>query len=312
MKLRPLTIAMQQSLAAILAKGGPAADEIIETFGQVVLDETQRAAAKTVFSAIDPLPARRRLGVSADETRADKREFLIYDLFGPVTSDIKLGGLIDDGHVLDVEVRIVPTQFEPSPLVERGDFDGLLKEMTDDPRRNRLIERLIIGEARERGEQVLVLTHRREHASAIDAMATRLGVRSVALLGGAEDEDAFNDGRRGLLDGSIRVAAGTLQAVGQGIDVPKLAVGIIATPLASDTSRQQFGQARGRFCRPGKATARLYYLWDRLHYSLRPVENLARWNRTCVVLDGGKWIEAKEFIKRVKGTRPVFVPKGEQ
>jgi len=318
-KLRPITIAMQQSIYAALKRNDAFAEELRHYFGVVVCDELQKFAAPTMFGSVDPLACRYRVGFSADETRADGKEFLIYDLFGRIEVDISQDDLISLGFVHDVEVRVVPTEFRADWYVEqkeavvsgktaaRGrwgkpqiDFGRLLDEMSTDEQRNALVLRTIKDATAEGG--ALAIAHRVEHCQTLDRECVRAGVQSGLMLGTAKWMAAFEATRVGLETGRLRVGIGTLQALGQAIDIPAVARGVLVTPLVNN--RQQFGQVRGRLCRPdrsgasGKHDAALYVMWDQYVYGLRALENLTRWNNRVVVLvDGNRWMPAKEFIR---------------
>jgi len=298
-KLRPLTIAMQQT---INARGVDA--EMAQYFGNVIQDEVQRAPARTAFQAVDPFPARYRLGISADNRRKDKLECLGHDLFGEVLIDIKRADLIKSGHVLDVQVKIVPTDFEADwygmPTEERPESEintvKLTSEMMEDDARNQLIFAVVAQEQRD--EQVLVLSHRREHCMRLDQLFVAMGIKTGFLIGGEENRVEFRRSVEGVERGTIRVGVGTFQAIGQGLDLPGVSVGVCATPIASN--RQVFNQVRGRFCRTskGKQDARLYYLWDQHVFGIKHVQNIVQWNANVVVMnDRGEWIEGREFLR---------------
>lgn len=300
-KLRPLTIAMQQT---INAHGVDA--EMARYFGVVIVDEVHRAAATTMFEAVDPFPARYRIGISADYRRKDGKEFLTKDLFGEILDDIKRAHLIKSGHVLDVQIRVIPTDFEaewygmPSesdPLLEL-DTVRLMAELSDDFDRNELILAAVAEEAEE--EQVLVLSHRREHCMVLDQRLVGLGVRTGFLIGGADYRVEFDRSVQGIEAGTIRVGVGTFQAIGQGLDLPSVSVGVCATPIAAN--RQVFNQVRGRFCRTsdGKETARLYYPWDRKVFGNKHLQNLVQWNANVVIRQEGQWMPAREYLRQWK------------
>lgn len=300
--LKPLTVAMQQTLATQTDEEW---DEIREVFGVVVCDELQRFAAPTLFESVDPFPAKYRIGISADETRKDRKEFLTYDLFGQIAADIPRNKLIASGHVLDVESLIIPTTFDSKV---KGDFDALLAEMVSDPSREAIVDEMIMREVA-KGEQVIVFTQRREHAMRIDQRLAQNGIKSGILLGGKSHEAIFAKTVAGLESGELRVGVGTIQAMGQGLDIPWIGVGVIALPVGNN--RQLYGQIRGRMCRApeGKTSARLYYLWDKFYYGARVVENLIRWNNAPMVkvLHGtGEtkvFVQAKEFMRQLRGKR---------
>lgn len=295
-KLRPLTIAMQQSLRGNVDR------ELREYFGAVIVDEVHAAAADTVFQVVDQFPARYRIGISADHRRKDKKEFLTEDLFGGLIDDIPREDLIESGHVLDVQIRVIPTDFRADwygmatedQQTREVDTVRLYEELTNDAPRNELALWAVAEEAP--AEQVLVLSPRREHCRVLDQRIVGMGIRTGFLIGGEDFRVEFRKTVKGLESGDIRVGVGTIQAVGQGLDLPTVAVGVVAVPLGSN--RQVFNQVRGRFCRTssGKDGARLYYLWDRHVFGKKHLQNLLQWNADVLVLQDGVWVPGKDFI----------------
>src|SRR6185369_10270980 len=75
-----LTVALQQTL---WSSSFPLED-VAPRFGCVVVDECHLAAAATFQKVLDVFTARYRVGFSADETRKDKKEFLVYDMLGRI------------------------------------------------------------------------------------------------------------------------------------------------------------------------------------------------------------------------------------
>lgn len=304
-RLAPLTVAMQQTLVQTLRKGGERA-AALRGFDVVIADEVQRFAAPTLFDTIDPLPARYRVGISADERRADEKEFLIYDLFGNDPVDVDRRRLVEAGHVLDVEVCVVPTQFDAPWYVRSKSpqrFNKLLEQMRADERRNALALEVVQREVNE-GNQVLVFSHRVEHCRDLDSALTERNIRSGVMVGGkGANEVAFEAAKRGIVEGALRAACGTVQAIGQGLDLPTVSRGVIVTPLAGNRAQQQFNQVRGRICRPaaGKGDARIYYLHDVRLLGRRAIFNLAKWCDRVHVLDRGRWVSAEAYLGRAVG-----------
>lgn len=298
-RLRPLTIAMQKTLSA---KGID--QELREFFGAIICDEVQLFAASTFYAVTDPFPAKYRIGVSADERRKDRKEFLTYDIFGDVAHEVSRKQLEDEGAIVDVEIRVVPSDFEAEwyGLADaededderKIDFKRLLDEMTNNEARNQLVMRHAMAEI-DKGERVIMLSHRIDHCTALDRNFVAAQIPSGYLIGNNEEE--FERTRAGILDGSIRAGTGTYQALGYGIDLPAVGAGIATTPIASN--RQAFNQVRGRLGRPapGKKQGRLYYLWDQ-HVYPKHLRNIVAWNPTVKIFIGGKWIEARAYLKR--------------
>jgi superfamily II DNA or RNA helicase len=302
-RVRDLTIGIQKSVLNLVQKD----DAFRNRFGCVFADEVHKFAATTFFGCIDPFPARYRVGASDDVKRKDRKEFLIHDLFGDVAESVSDEELIDGGHVLEVEVIMVPTNFRADwygiPTEEddskRPEFGRLIEEMADDPARNALITSLVEAEVGE-GRQVLAMAHRREHCLVMGARASASGAATGYLIGGLDYREEFRRTSKGLTAGSIRVGVGTYQACGTGIDIPSIEVGIAATPILSN--KGAFRQVRGRMCRApeGKKVARLYALWDRHVYGFRHLENACRWNGSTFVLDGHAYVPGREYLKTAR------------
>lgn len=303
--LRPVTIAMQQTL---WKNDSPAIDGY---FGCVIEDEAQLAAARTHQEVINRFRARYRFAISADERRTDRKEFITHDLFGDeVIYEVSRDVLEDDGHVLDVEIRCVPTAFradwygvptDDEPELE-VDFARLLGEMTKDEERNELALRFVHAEVSE-GEQAIMLTARREHARVLDRYFVEREIPSGYFLGKQDggDEKEFERTRRGITSGGVRVGIGTYGALGFGIDLPAVSVGCAVTPIAGNA--QLTNQVRGRVCRPnpkaGKKSGRLYVMWDR-HVYPGHLAKLTAKNKNVTVWDRGSWANAREYNRRMK------------
>lgn len=295
-RVRPVTVGMQQSLA----KGGRAR-RLAHLFGFVACDEIHLFAAPTFLDVIDWFGARYRVGVSDDERRKDRKEFLLYDVMGGPIHEVSRKKLVDEGYILDVEVRLVETEtriawWEDLPEQERPTrWTDLLQALGADRERNAQIAGLAVAGARE-GEQVLVLAHHEEHCLRLRA-AVAEGEPRVGLLV-ARLKREFSLGLAGLVDGSVRVAVGTYKAVGTALDLPLVSRGVLATPIHNNRSQTQ--QVRGRLCRAsaGKETAVAYVPWDRHLFGLAPLRNWVRWSRTSRVLVRGEWEDGRAVLKR--------------
>ena len=247
-------------------------------FGTLLVDECHEVAARTFQRAVCAFPARYRIGFSADETRKDRKEFLVYDQLGEVLLEVSRDDLEEDGSIVPVVVRIVETDFEAdwyadAPKEDR-DFGALMDEMASSPGRAFEEEEAIPGNdlvvaavrsALDLGQRpVLVFSRRREHARHIaDERLFANGIRSGLLLGGPEMSVRFDEDLARLDAGQLDASVGTIEAVGTGTDVPSLRAGVVSLPVGAN--RQLFNQIRGRICRPdeGKSCGYLYYLLDR-------------------------------------------------
>lgn len=304
LKIRPITLAMQQTL-----RKPDLLRAVRDLFGVVQCDELQRFAASTFRETIDAFPARYRVGWSADETRRDRKEFLIYDHFGTVAADIDKRQLVRKGRVLEVEIRVVPTEQRAAWYLKQGrtegetpDFNRLLEELVRDEDRNELIMRHALEEASE-DRRVVILSHRLEQVREIGRLAAEQDHPCGTLIGGDDWADEFAHTVRQLSARKLSLAAGTYLAFGTGIDVPAVERGVAATPIAAN--RQFLGQVCGRLCRTtkGKQDAALFYLWDQWIFGAEHLSNLVRWCDRVVVWDGDGWQPAREYLKAWKAAR---------
>lgn len=292
---RPLVLALQQSLTS---KKGKILFDLIrhDPVGVMVIDEAQTVASKTFLEVVDNLPCKYRVGFSADETRRDKKEFLIYDEMGPVIHEIEKQELIDVGVIHRVKVRAIPTNFRADWYraavgVDRN-FNKLVDDMLENVERNRFIIWNIHRIIAMNETPLVAFTHRVEHARYLANEELNLkGTPCGLFLGGNENARRFEMDLLQLSRGDLKVGVGTYQAIGQGHDVPIIRAGMCLTPI-SKKNPQFFNQVCGRICRTakGKEGATLYYLWDTEVYPDH-LKVLKRWSSDNLeVFYEGKWI----------------------
>lgn len=293
-RIRPVTIAMIQTLYRRFSDGDRS---LADAFDVVVGDEIQRAAADSLYAVFDEFSALYRIGISADETRRDGKEQLTYDLFGDVACSVDSAELVESGAIVDVEMLVVPTGFQAGWYRYRQDFNRLLNKMCADETRNALLLD-VVGRIVRQGHQCLVFTHRVEHARQLDARLTGLGIRSDCMLGGVENKEAYDVTRDAVRAGRARVGIGTYGAIAQGIDLPTVSRGVVATPIGGN--KQLLNQVKGRLCRqPGdKRDAKLVFMWDRLVYGKKVLRNLCSWFDRVSLLEGERWVSAKEWLAK--------------
>lgn len=299
--LRPITAAVQGTLASHGID-----DELKEYFGVIVVDECQKAAARTYVEVVDPFPAKYRIGISADERRKDRKDYLTNGLFGSVAYEKKRKELEQEGYIVDVTIRVVPTEFEADWYglsrhkddEKEVDFKRLLDEMISDEARNKLVMKFALQEVAE-GQQFLLLSHRVEHCQRLERQFVQRSIPSGYFLGGAKNHTEFELTRAGIKDGSIRVGVGTYGALGVGVNLPAVGAGMATTPIAGN--KFNLNQVRGRFNRKskGKTKADMYYLWDR-HVYPGHLKNIIAWNPSVKVFSRGRWVDAKAYLKANK------------
>lgn len=170
------------------------------------------------------LCAPRVLGLSATPDRKDGLSRVVSWFVGPVALRVRREGQAS------TEVRTVRWSCadfeEPPPVNRRGDlcFTTMITRLAENAARTAALGREIAALARA-GHDVLVLTHRRQHAADLAAATRAAGEADVATyLGG---DKAAPD---------TRVVVATYALTSEGFDMPRLNALVLATP-ASDVEQ---------------------------------------------------------------------------
>lgn len=206
--------------------------ETFREFGFLVVDECHHAPAESFSQTLVGLAFPAVLGLSATPTRKDGLTRVMHWFLGPTAFAHRRT------NQTNVTVRTVnfkhPSYSMPPPLNKRGDIDyaGLVTRLVDLPERTAAIA----DEAQKlawTGRRVLVLSHRRGHATAIAEELKSRDVDAATYLGGDKaPPDAI-------------VTCATYALAAEGYDDPRLNGLVLATP-SSDVN-----QACGRVLRGG-------------------------------------------------------------
>lgn len=290
---RPFVISSQQTVIRRL-------DEVREAgFGLIACDEVQLFAKNSFGKVADAFPARYRLGVSGDEHRADRKEFAIYDWFGPEVEEVSAEEIAP--YQNEPEIRIVFTKFEApwwrtlTPEQRYESRGRLIDEISVDPDRNSLV-RDLAKRCLDEGEQVLVMAERVDHCRRIEAACVPFA-RTALLV--AEDKRQFAASKAIFAAGEAKVAVGTYKAIGVGFESHRaLSRGILASPVARRSeSKMQVRQFASRVARDASGPKIVYYVHDSLVYGDEPVRLLSRWFTKVEVMTGHDLMPAKSWLK---------------
>lgn len=261
LRLRPVTVATKDTIKHHA--------ELLEDFDVLFGDEIQAWAADTFLALAERSRARWRVGVSADERRKDRKEFVIHETFGKVAHTVEIEDLVRDGAVSPIEVLVVRTGHR-DPAIEKAAeserpqlitrlWTKILDRIEANEARSQLAVDLLVSQVRQ-GRATLAFADRVDLARWIAAKASMAGVPCGTFLGGAKQKADFTATLARLEAGELHAAVGT-RKVYRGLDVPRLKSGVVVTPTASN--RQDANQQAGRVRRPFEGeTARLIYMWD--------------------------------------------------
>ncbi|MFA5112414.1 MAG: DEAD/DEAH box helicase family protein, partial [Desulfobaccales bacterium] len=242
-----ITVALVQTLYKC-------AHEVVPHIGFLVCDECHRAPSQMFTEAVTTFDAKYMLGISPTPWRSDGLTRLIYWHLGDKVHEVEREGLIEDGHIMEAEVIIRKTEFEPlsDPSEE---YSRMLSELTENSDRNALISGDVAKEAGN-GCLCLVLTDRKAHCEVLADMLADFGVQAAVLTG-----DLNNSERVRVMDelnsGQVKVLVATGQLIDEKFDCTGLSTLFLATPIRFSGRVLKY---LGKVLRPapGKDKARVY------------------------------------------------------
>ena len=231
--------------------------QLMEKYGQVVIDECHHVPATTFEAAMKQCAARYLIGLTATPTRKDGLQKILYLQCGPIRHKIA------DIHASNTPRRVIvreistsfPTDAERQPIHEIWTF------LTESEERNRLIASDIVAAYRE-GRYLAVLSDRKEHLN-------RLKLIAREIL--PEDAICHMDGSTGRKQRMILIQKlaeravsatpfvlfATASLIGEGFDLPRLDTMVLTMPLSFKGRLTQYA---GRLHRSadGKGDVRIH------------------------------------------------------
>ena len=200
--------------------------------GCLIVDEAHHICAESFSQTMFGISFKYVIGLSATPTRRDGLTRVLHWFMGTMAFEARRM------NQKNVCVKIIPfthAEFKkPPPVNKRGDicYTSLITKICDIRDRTMFIaeETKKIAET---GRYVLVLSHRRNHATEIKDILVSLGMSAATYLGGDKTEP------------DAQVICATYHLASEGYDNPRLSGLVLATP-SSDVI-----QACGRILRGG-------------------------------------------------------------
>ena len=252
-----LDVAMIQSLVR-----GDVVDEVLETYGHVIVDECHHIPAVSFERVLSGVRAKFVLGLTATAKRRDGHHPILHMQIGPVRFDLGRKHT-ESAEILEKILVIRETSFTCPVQDATPSIQGLYSALSRDEARNEAIVRDVTLALRA-GRTPLVLTERRDH---LDLLASRLATickHVVVLQGGAGAKKRRETlaRLRAIPPDEPRLLLATGRYVGEGFDDARLDTLFLAMPISWRGTLVQYA---GRLHRqlPGKTEARIVDYVDR-------------------------------------------------
>jgi len=238
-------------------------DDIVERYGQVIVDECHHLSAVSFEQILKRVRARYVLGLTATPIRRDGHQPIIFMQCGPIRHTAARPDT--QPRALTVIARYLSAVL---PLVPEAPIQEVFRTLVADANRNATIA-ADVRQAWLEGRKVLVLTERTDHLDALRG-AMGDGIEHLFTLHGRmarKERDAMTGMLARLPDDVPRVLLATGRLVGEGFDHPPLDTLVLAMPISWKGTLQQY---TGRLHREhvSKIDIRIYDYADTGHPAL--------------------------------------------
>lgn len=222
--------------------------------GGYVVHNCHHTASATFSAVVSQFPAYYRAGASGTPDRDDGLGPLVTALLGPRFT-VPTAVLRARNVVMVPTVYLVRTKF--AGLEDGARWVDTEKARAQDRERNQIIGQ-IVWQARRRGQRILVLVDRKDHARILARMLEKAGIPAAAVVGTVPPE--LQARRLADMEAGRLVAIATKLA-NEGLDYPRMDCLILAAAARSLTGSKQ---KTGRVVRTadGKRWAYIYDLVD--------------------------------------------------
>ncbi len=245
--------------------------ELTAPYGLVIVDECHHVPAVAFQQAVQQIPARRWLGLTATPYRRDQLDDLIALQLGPVRHTLTAAAFgtlpttTARAEVPEPVLYVHPTEFTyhgPAQPSDPGGMAAIYRSLVADEDRTQQILGDVL-EALGRGRHCVVLTQWTDHVQRIaDAMRAE-NLQPAVLVGGigARARKQVLNELVATAGGPPLLLVGTGPYIGEGFDCPALDTLFLAAPIAS---KGRLVQYVGRVLRPypDKGTAEVHDYHD--------------------------------------------------
>ena len=276
-KIKPITVGIINTVVRNI-------DSLKNEFGVVIIDECHHVSAQSFFDAVNELPAKYKIGLTATPTRKDKKQFLFYSTLGEIRHKIDKQKLVDEGITMKADGIIVKTDYYNNEyLDDPSDYDKkdprsknkyfrnmnwLKMQMMGNVERIKLIFKYI-SESVNEGHKCLVVFDKFNFSIGKDKTTnlidkwvgwlTQKGIRAQTVAGGSKVD--INDIKLQLDKNELDVIIAST-TFDEGVDIPCLDRLFLSLPCHKNPSllEQRIGRIERKH--KGKKDAVVYYFLD--------------------------------------------------
>lgn len=235
-KKKPTTQVDIATYQSLISRSDNTVNPIIQEYGQIIVDECHHLSAPQYERVLSEAHAKYVYGVSATLERRDGHQPIIFMQLGKVRHTIKVDKASQFQQILNCrELAYAPpltlTNDESKPHISE-----VYRWLMEHPERNKQILSDTLSEI-SKGRIPIILTERREHASALYDALIKDGISAQLLVGSMKKKSL-----KQVMDqlGSAQALVATGKFVGEGFDLPRLDTLVLALPVSWKGSLIQY------------------------------------------------------------------------
>jgi superfamily II DNA or RNA helicase len=252
-----IDVAVMQSL---VRKGE--VKELVETYGQVIVDECHHVSALSFEQILRRVKARYVLGLTATPIRRDGHHPIVTMQCGSIRHQVARSEQIQPS------LEVLPRVIAASAAVATDQIQALFAGISEDDMRNKIIVADVTA-AYKAGRHVMVMSERTEHVERLAGLLRADMPNLFVLHGrmGKRQRQETLERLNGLRDDEPRALLATGKLIGEGFDHARLDTMVLAMPISWKGTLQQYA---GRLHRQHemKTSVMIYDYVDAAHSQL--------------------------------------------
>jgi superfamily II DNA or RNA helicase len=222
-------ICLVTSQMFISPRGKKLLNKIKKMFGVLLIDEVQTVGAPEMASVVSQLNVKYKIGVSGTPERKDGKEFIFYNLLGPV---------FYENFVERLRPTILVT---PTALAGKlpQSWTYMVSKLEKDPARLKLIAETALEDVKNKHMVLIPMTR----VPVINALVQAINQMAGKKIAGTFHGQMHKDKRKAMIDYAreyrCRILVGNSRLLSTGINIPRASMMYQCTPSANIPKAEQ-------------------------------------------------------------------------
>ena len=269
--------------------------EWFEQFSSVICDEAHLAKAQSIRGIMEKCPhVKNRVALTGTIEDIKSSKLTVEGLFGPCYQVVKTKKLMEDGHVSDLDIKIITLthETEQRPLDAKSTYQEEVDFVVSSEPRNRKIARLA---DKLPGNTMILCNMIDRHLLVLAKVLEEVTTKKVYLVHGKVDAEDRETIRQALEKENNAIILASYGVFSTGVSIRNLQNIIFASPTKSKIrTLQSIGRVLRLDGKTNKAT--LWDIADKI-VSIKTTGKLSRWENYGIrhLVERMKYYKAEKF-----------------